>query len=144
VLAYRLASQLQITLEQSNRWILQGTAAPEAAAVVFIQEQWEHFGAELKAFLAGHPLPDVALVSGRAGLMDGFAEWLEQHTGMQVQLARSLRTQRYGDVSRQVALTPVIGLLEQASRSRLKRAPTPTNLVHRVIDRTKAVLAEYF
>ena len=95
--------------------------------------------------LAGEPLPEIVLVTGRGALIDGVVEWLERFTKIKAILARSPRVQASGDMARQLALTPVIGLLELATRQASRATFTqPARFVDRLVNRTRLVLTEYF
>ena len=97
----------------------------------------------MKQVLAGRPAPDAVVICGRAGLVDGFAEWLERAAGAPTTVGRHPRAHRFGDLSRQVGLSTALGRLELACARPAdgKRSP---HLLGRVIRRTKSVLAEYF
>ncbi|MBI4004419.1 MAG: hypothetical protein HY353_05295, partial [Candidatus Omnitrophica bacterium] len=58
---------------------------------------------------------------------------------------RTPRAQGIGDMARQIALTPVAGLLDLATRTPSRGPITPSaRFVDRLVTRTRLVLTEYF
>jgi hypothetical protein len=95
-------------------------------------------------------LPDSAVVTGRGACLDGMVEWVGRVSGLDAKLGRSPLAKDCGDLTRQVALSPALGLLQLHSRL----APPPEGaaggirgsgrLVDRVLERARHVLVEYF
>ncbi len=139
-----LAAALQVTMEQAATWSLEGAACHKPEVPAYLDEQWRLIERTIHGILEGQPKPDLALLAGRGALIDGFAEWVERTTGMPTLLCRSPRTSRVGDLSRQVALSPAIGFLEQATRDGQPTLAQPEHLLGRVVSRTRTILAEYF
>ncbi len=143
LLAQAIARTCQTTLDQALSWSLEGAACRKIDAVTVIQEGWQRLEAPLKQVLAGRPAPDAVVICGRAGLVDGFAEWLERATGAPTTVGRHPRAHRFGDLSRQVGLSTALGRLELACARPADERRSP-HLLGRVIRRTQSVLAEYF
>jgi cell division protein FtsA len=142
--ALQIASRLGATLEQASVWNLEGRGCRNEQATTLIEASWQQLEAPLATLLAGQPKPDQVWVMGRGGLADGFVEAIERLTGVKTAIARSSRTQRFGDLSRQVSLTAAIGLLEQATHVSGGAALQPTDLFNRLLHRTRTLLTEYF
>lgn len=142
--ALQMAGRLGVTVEQATTWSLEGHGCRHAEAKTLIHEHWEQLEAPITQLLQGQPKPDHVWVMGRGGLADGFVETMERFTGTKTEIARSSRTQRFGDLSRQVSLTAAIGLLEQATRQAGAPVLQPTDLFNRLLHRTRTLLTEYF
>ena len=84
------------------------------------------------------------LLTGRAALIDGFAEWIEQAIGMTPSLCRSARTSALAELSRQVGLSTAIAALEAATSNSDELAPRSPHLLNRLIHHTRTILTEYF
>ena len=143
-LAVSLAKDLQITMEQALTWSLEGTASRKPEVQTLLEEQWGAVRGAIDRVVEDQPRPDAVLVSGRGALIDGFAEWVEEATGIPTSLCRSPKTNRMSDLSRQMALAPVIGSLELLTHGRDGFKDRPTHLVNRLLDRTRTLLTEYF
>lgn len=143
-IAAAIAADLHVTMEQAVTWSLEGMACRKAEVKALIRQQWESLQQALGRLLAGQPKPDAVLACGRGALIDGFVEWLERGTGVPTALCRSPRTSQMGDVSRQVGVSPAIGLLELATRQAPRPGLRSPHLFDRVLDRTRVLLTEYF
>jgi cell division protein FtsA len=144
-LARELAKERAVTMDQGSRWILEGSACRQPGVKEMVAQRWTSLHEAVERLLAGQPRPHAALVTGRGALIDGFVEWIERETGIPTSLGRSGRVSGAGDLSRQVALSPAIGMLDLAtrasSRAGLGRSP---RLINRLIERTRTILTEYF
>jgi len=149
-LASAVAKTCRLTLEQALSVSLEGPASPKPKVRQLIGQQLLFLQRGIHQLLKGEPQPDLTLVTGRGALIDGLVEWVEMATETNTVLGRSPRAKGLGDLSRQVALTPALGLLELAFRmtpSSLRRSvpnASPSGMVDRLIDRTKTLLTEYF
>jgi cell division ATPase FtsA len=142
-LATQIAKELQVTMEQATTWSLEGTACRKAGVRPLIEARWAELSEAIMQLLQSQPRPDAVVISGRGALIDGFAEWVEQAAGMTAVLCRSERTSKLADLSRQVGLSPVLGLLESATGSD-EPAARSQHLFNRLIDQTRNILTEYF
>lgn len=143
-LATAIARTLQVTMDQAVAWSLEGIACRKFEVRAMIEQQWADLQPAIDAVLKDQPGPDLALISGRGALMDGFLEWVERTTGLSSALCRASRTTQGDELSHQVGLSTACGLLAtvtQAPRGPLTRSP---QLFNRLIDRTRAILTEYF
>ncbi len=144
-LATSIAATLQATMDQAITWSLQGMTCRKAEVRSLIEQQRARLEQRLTALLADQPRPDAVLLAGRAALMDGYVEWVERTTHLPTSWCRNPRTSTVQDLSRQVGLSPAIGLLELAARSSDGHpAPRATHPLNRLVDRTRAILTEYF
>jgi len=144
-LAATIAKHLQVTMDHAMTWSLEGAACRKPEVRSLVTRAWARLERALNAVLKAAPRPDVALVGGRGALLDGFVEWLERTTGIPATLGRSPRTHALTDLSRQVGLSAVIGLLEMSTAVSPPARPTPSlRFFNRVIDRSRAILTEYF
>ncbi len=143
-LAHTIARNCQVTLEQALAWSLEGAACSKPEAAALIRGEWEKLEQPITRLLERQPKPDAAIVCGRAGLVDGFVEWLERTTCIPTTLGRHPRAHRFGELARQVGLSTALGRLELATASRTGSSQSNPRLLNRVLSRTKAVLAEYF
>lgn len=143
-LAMDIARSLGVTMEQAVTWGLEGTACRKAEVRAMIEQQRASLQQGIEHVLQEQPQPDVALVTGRGALADGFVEWVERTTGIHTSLCRSSRTSRFGDLSRQVGLTPVLGILEHLTVGTNGSVVRSPHLINRLIDQTRTILTEYF
>lgn len=143
-LAAAVARDFQVTMEQALTWSLEGTACRKAGVRTLVTNQWRALGEAIHALCADQPKPDAAVVTGRGALIDGFAEWVEQATAMATVLGRSERLSRMADLSRQVGVSPAVGLLELATRGIDSASHRSPRLFNRLIDQTRTILTEYF
>jgi len=143
-LASTIAAKCQVTLDQAMAWSLEGTACRKPEARAAIEGQWRSCGEALARMLKDQPRPEAILVTGRAALADGFAEWIECRAGVPTSICRSPRTSTLRELARQISLTVPIGLLELASRSWTAPAARSGPLFNRLIERTRTILTEYF
>jgi len=140
-----LASDAHVTLEDALRMSLQGLHSRHPGARQTLESHLAALHEAAHQLLAREPLPERALIGGRGAMIDGVVEWLEQATGIKTELARHPRTQRIGEVGRQLGLTPVMGVLELATRGNgTAGAPRSFGVFDRLVDRTRTLLAEYF
>src|SRR3989338_4377419 len=93
-LAEQIASGLQVTLSQAATWSLEGSACRRAQARAIVEQHWQPMREAVGRLLDGRPKPDALLLTGRGALIDGFAEWMEQLTGLSAVMCRSPRTQQ--------------------------------------------------
>lgn len=144
-LATTIAADLHVTMDQALTWSLEGAACRKSKVCALIKHQWETLTQPMHDVLQDEPRPDAAIVTGRGALIDGFAEWVERITDIPTVVGRSSRLTRTGDLARQVGLTPVVGLLDLATRQpgRANALRSP-QLLNRLIERTRTILTEYF
>lgn len=142
--AETLASELHATHSQAVAWSLEGIACRRPEVRALVEREWAALQLAIGQMIQDQPRPDAGVVSGRGALMDGFAEWIEQATGIPTSLGRSPRTSRLGDVARQVGLSAAVGLLEMAASAPTARVDGQQPLFNRLIDRTRTILMEYF
>lgn len=144
-LALEIARTRSATVEQAVTMSLQGLASRKPEIRGLLESALHTLQEAISELLAGEPLPEIALVTGRGALIDGVVEWIERTTTIKAILARSPRVQASGDMARQIALTPVIGLLDLATRQAPRASFTlPARFVDRIVNRTRLVLTEYF
>ena len=143
-LALTIAKELQVTMDQAVTWSLEGHGCRKPAVRARIDAGWTELRQAIERLLRDQPRPNTAYVAGRGALIDGFAEWVEQATGIPTSLIRTVRLTRVGDLARQVGLSAAIGLLESATRTAASPAWRSPHLFNRLIDQTRAVLTEYF
>ena len=144
-LALEIARALSVTMEQAATMSLQGLSSRKPEIRGLLESALAPLQQAIGELLAGEPLPELGLVTGRGALIDGVVEWLERTTKIKSVVARSPRMHAVGDMARQLALTPVIGLLELATRQAPRASLTqPARFVDRLVNRTRLVLTEYF
>ncbi len=145
-LAAAMATTLRVTMDEAMRLSREGVASKRPDVREMVTEHWENLQHALTLILKGHPLPDVAVVTGRGALTDGFVEWVERTTGIATVLGRSARLKKTGDLACQVGSSVAVGLLELlvgASERARPRTRSP-HLLNRLVDRTRAILVDYF
>lgn len=142
--AMALAKDLRVTLDQATTWSLEGVTCHKVEVKAAMQRQWDMLQQAIAQLVSQQPRPDQVFVTGRGALIDGFAEWIEQRTGIPTSVGRSARLSQIGDLAQQVGLTPVMGLLVMVTQPLDGLAPRSTRLVNRLIDRTRTILTEYF
>lgn len=143
-LAASIAHALGSTLDQAAAAGLEGAVSKKPEVRRALEEGWAALQPPLGAMLQDGLRPDTALLAGRGALIDGFAERVEQATGLSTSLCRSPRTSRISDLARQISLSPVLGLLELATRNGPVRMVRTDRFFNRLIDRTRLILTEYF
>ena len=143
-LATTIARTLQVTMDQAVAWSLEGTACRKPEVRAMVEPQWNSLQPAIDAVLKDQPRPDLALINGRGALMDGLLEWIERTTGLPSLLCRASRTTQGEEVSRQVGLSTALGVLATMSRTPPASLTHSPQLFNRLIDRTKAILTEYF
>lgn len=139
-----LARHATVTVEEALRMSLEGLHSRQPGARGMLEGQLMGLKEAAHRVLDGEPLPDRAFIGGRAAMIDGVAEWLEQATGIKTELARHPRTQRIGEVGRQLGLTSALGVLELATRNGHAAWSRPSGAFDRLVGRTRTLLAEYF
>ena len=139
-----IAKKFQVTIDQALAWSLQGMGCPKENVHVLLEEHWVVIQRAIEALLKNQPRPEMIFVSGRAALIDGFAEWIERTTGMPTSLCRSPRTHTLSDLPTQVGLSAAIGLLEMCTRVSHGVAVRSPALFNRLIEHTRTILTEYF
>jgi cell division protein FtsA len=153
--AASLAGALRLTAEQGMALSLEGVSSRRAEVRQALEAQVHRVGEAARALLAGAPAPagssggpgpapDAVLAAGRACLIDGLLEALEHALGLPVGVARSAATQSLGDLARQLAFSPVLGLREWAARDPALVPRRRPRRVGRLLDRTRELLLEYF
>ena len=143
-LASAVAREAQVTMEQAITMSLEGAACRKPGVRSLVLDHWRAVQAAMATLLSGEVKPDAVVVTGRGALIDGFAEWVEHAAGIPTSLGRSERLSRVADLSRQVGLTPAVGLLELASRARASAPSRSPRLLNRLIEHTRTILTEYF
>ena len=143
-LASTIAKELRVTMDQAVTWSLEGNGCRKPEVRARIDAGWTELGQAAERLLNDQPRPDAAFIAGRGALTDGFAEWVEQATGIPTSLVRTVRLNRVGDLARQVGLSAAIGQLESATRVSTGPAYRSPHLFNRLIDRTRTILTEYF
>ena len=143
-LASAVAREAQVTMEQAITMSLEGAACRKPGVRSLVLSHWRAVQAAVATLLSGEVKPDAVVVTGRGALIDGFAEWVEHAAGIPTSLGRSERLSRVADLSRQVGLTPAVGLLELASRARASAPSRSPRLLNRLIEHTRTILTEYF
>ncbi|MBI3010524.1 MAG: hypothetical protein HYY57_06055 [Candidatus Omnitrophica bacterium] len=144
-LASLIAQRLGVTLPQAITWSLEGNSCPQPQVQSLIAQQRQALSEVIRGMLKDRPKPEAAWITGRGALIDGFVEWVELAFGIPATLCRSPRTSRLVDLPRQVALGPVVGMLERVTRKSdsVRLGPTAPFL-NRLIEKTRSVLTEYF
>jgi len=143
--ALEIASTLSTTVEQAVTMSLQGLTSRKPEVRQLLERELIPLQKAIEQLLKGEPLPDAVLATGRGALIDGLVEWLERTTTIKAELARTPRAQGIGDMARQIALTPVAGLLDLATRTPPRGPLTlSARFVDRLVNRTRLVLTEYF
>ena len=143
--ALEIARTLSTTVEQAVTMSLQGLTSRKPEVRQLLERELIPLQKAIEQLLKGEPLPDAVLATGRGALIDGLVEWLERTTTIKAELARTPRAQGIGDMARQIALTPVAGLLDLATRTPPRGPLTlSARFVDRLVNRTRLVLTEYF
>ena len=143
-LASDVAKTCHVTLDQALTLSLEGLASRRPDVRELVQRELGALAQAIGALLRDEPRPDHVFIGGRAALIDGAVEWLEQATQLPMTLARSPQTQHASDLGRQLALSPVLGLLALAGEGTPGAPRRAPHRVGRLIDRTRALLTEYF
>lgn len=157
IAAHTIAQECKVTWKEALAMSLEGPSSAKPKVRQIMAKQLMVLQKAAHELLRGEALPDHAVVTGRGALIDGVVEWVEMMSEVKSVLGRSPRASTFGDLSSQVGLSPVLGLLELAfrpsvgspfsfSRGELvQRTPShPARLVDRLIDRTRRILVEYF
>lgn len=141
--AMEIAKTLRVTLDQALTWSLEGLSSRKKEVSSLFRERWRLLKEAIDRLLTDQPLPAAVLINGRGGLVDGFVEWVERETGIPASLCRNPRANLSSDLSRQLSLGPVLGLLEAAALP-ANGVPPPTSVLNRLLYRTRTLLTEYF
>ena len=143
-IALELASTARLTVDQALALSLEGLSSSNPLVRDVVERQLASLQGPIESLLSGQPLPDAALITGRGALVDGVVEWIEMLVKTNTTLGRGGRAKGLGDLGRQVGLSAASGVLElrfgQSAQSPRRRA----DLVHRLVDRTRNLLVEYF
>jgi cell division protein FtsA len=143
--AMAVARSCRATVEQAVTLSLEGLGSRTPAVRELLEHGLRGLQAAVQQLTKGEPLPEGLSLVGRGALIDGVAEWCEEATGIPATIARSPRLPAGGDLARQVGMGAAIGLLEFVTQTPPARALVRgSGLFDRVIDRTRAVLTEYF
>ena len=140
-----VARECRLPWDRALAVTLQGFhAKPEVSAL--LENQLGALRGYLEAFLRDELPPARAVVTGRASLIDGLIERLETALGVPASLGRSPWARAPGELPRQVALSPVLGMLAlglERSESQVA-VGVSSRLIDRLLTRTKQILVEYF
>lgn len=140
-----VASAHRLTAAHALAATLEGLASSKPDVRALVEAQLAALQAGLHDILNGVALPERAVVTGRGALIDGLVEWIERTTALPSLLGRSPRTQPLGDLARQVAFSPLVGLLAVAfGPSSSPQVARPSRAMDRLLDRTKRLLIDYF
>ena len=145
-LAAELARTTSVTMAQAVSHSLGGFSSSNAVVRDLLERQLQPVRSGLHAAVAHGPKPDAAVVSGRGALIDGMVEWVGDCLGLKAVLGRSARLKDQGHLSRQVAFSAVMGALTavQTPVNGTASSSLSSNLLERVIDRTRRILVDYF
>ena len=111
----------------------------------FSEAQLATLQAGLHEILRDLAQPERVIVTGRGALVDGLVEWIERTTALPSVLGRSPRAQSLGDLARQIAFSPLIGVLAMSFQgSSAPEGARPARAVDRLLERTKRLLIDYF
>ena len=139
-----VAATCRLTSEQALAMCVEGLSSLKPAVRELAERHLQHLREGLSRLLSRRPLPEAAIVTGRGALVDGVVEWVEAATQVPATLGRSPRASRWGELSRQVALTPALGVIELVWAAQagavLSAAPQDLSL----LGRAKSLLMEYF
>ena len=149
-----IAKTCRLTLDQALVVSLEGLSSQRPKVRQLVEHELQPLQQQLDRLLKDEVLPDLAIVTGRGALMDGLVEWVAQITHINTLLGRSPRAKGLGDLRRQLAVSPALGLLELAFRTssstlaggqtRVHGVRGSERLLSRLIERTKTLLTEYF
>lgn len=142
--AHALARDAQVTVDDAVRLSLEGVHGRHPGARATLEGHLTALHEAAHQLLDGEPKPSRALIGGRGAMIDGVVEWMEEATGIKTELARHPRTQRIGEVGRQLGLSAAMGVLELATRGRSASSGRSFGALDRLMDRTRTLLAEYF
>lgn len=153
IVADAIAKRGRMTAEQALSASLAGPSSPNPLVRAIFEEQLRLLESPIHQLLEDAVLPDAAVVTGRGACLDGMVEWVGRVSGLSAKLGRSQLAKDCGNLTRQVALSPALGLLQLSARL---SAPSPDGasarlgihgserLVDRLLDRARHVLVEYF
>ena len=140
-----VASANRLTVANALPVVLEGLSTTRPGVRQLIEEQLTVLQQALQAFLKDDARPERVVVTGRGALIDGLVEWIQQTTGLPSVMGRSPGTQPLGDLSRQVAFSPLMGLLSIAWQpSAGSQGPRSARTIDRLIHHTKHILVDYF
>lgn len=146
VVVEAVARACRVPLDRALTITRQGLTHTKPQVKGVVEQQFEALREQAEHILRDGLPPSRAIVTGRTALIDGVVEWFERATGVPATLGRSPWAHQLGDVPRQVALTPVLGMLALATDRPTPAFPhlTSSRLIDRLLNRTKQILVEYF
>ncbi len=144
LVATAVAKECRLTMDQALTMSLEGLGSANSSVRRIVEQQLRLLQRGIHQLVKEGPMPDLAVVTGRGALMEGLVEWVERITQIHATLGRNRNTKHLGDLHRQLALSPVVGLLTLACHAVPQEPPRPSRLVDRLIDRTRHMLIEYF
>jgi len=129
---------------------LAGPSSSHPVVRAVFKEQLRLLESPIHQLLEEAVLPDAAIVTGRGACLDGMVEWVSRVSGLKAKLGRSPLAKACGELARQVALSPALGLLQLSGR--LASASSEARLgiqgsgrlVDRILERARHLLVEYF
>ncbi len=139
-----IAKECRLTMEQALPLSLQGLSSSNAVVKRLLEEVLQRLQRELRELLKDEILPERAIVSGRGALMDGLVEWVEQVTDIHATLGRSPHAKPLGDLTRQLAMSQALSLLESACERPVQPPERSGPVLNRLLAHTKRLLVEYF
>ena len=142
--AEAVAKECRVTMEQALTMSLGGLGSANSSVRRIVEQQLRVLQRGIHQLVKDGPIPDLAVVTGRGALMEGLVEWVERITEINATLGRSRNTKHLGDLHRQLALSPALGLLTLACQAVPPEPSRPSRLVDRLIDQTRHLLIEYF
>jgi len=148
-----IATDARMTMDHALTASLEGLSSPHPIVRKVFNEQLRLVESSLRHLLEETAHPERAIVTGRGALIGGLVEWVEQISQTKAVLGRSPLTKGLGDLGRQMALTPSLGLLQricQTTAASSHGAPSRVGirgsgrLLDRLLARTRHILVEYF
>ena len=141
-LAFELSQLKHLTMEQAVSLSLEGCTSPDENLRRCLDPHLEVLSRSIQQFLHGQTRPDGVYLSGRAALMDGIVEWVEKTVGLNPTIYRPAHAQAMSGLSQQVGMSSALGVLNLlACQGSSVRSPW---VVNRLLERTRAILTEYF
>ncbi len=148
-----IATDARMTMDHALTASLEGLSSPHPVVRKVFNEQLRLVESSLRHLLEETAHPDRAIVTGRGALIGGLVEWVEQISRTKAVLGRSPLAKGLGDLGRQMALSPSLGLLQrvcQTAAASSHGAPSRVGiqgsgrLIDRLLARTRHILVEYF
>ena len=154
-LVQEIAATCRLTPEQALAMCVEGLSSLKPAVRELAERHLQHLREGLSRLLSGRSLPKAAIVTGRGALVDGVVEWVEAATQVHATLGRSPRASRClpvtrlagqagGELSRQVALTPALGVIELVWAAQAGADFSVASQDLSLLGRAKSLLTEYF